>query len=184
MDARSNPTFAPGRASLALALTAALVSTGCAGLTTARTDAVALSAIDLDRPEMRQFAVASTTDLERDVRIETSGDKRRREKLTPALFWTGIVLGAAGTAGSIGFGVAGSVTRNQLSDGYGGDGLTVDDRDALVSRGEGFDSAAIGFAAAAVIGFALSIVTYGVDWNRCGPLVRKRRRCKELGLAE
>ncbi|PRQ01194.1 hypothetical protein [Enhygromyxa salina] len=155
-----------------------LVASGCAGLVSP--GGAGLHAVDLDRPEMQQFSVASMTQLERDVRIET-GD-RDRPKLTPALFWTGIIVGTAGAVGSVSFGVAGFVTKNQLKTGYQDDGLTVEDRDALVNRGEAFNTAAMATAAAAVLGYALSIVTYGVDWNRCGPLVHKRRRCKELGL--
>jgi hypothetical protein len=164
--------------------TLTLVASGCAGLVSPggslASGAGRQHMVDLDRPEMQQFPVASMTQLERDVRIET-GD-RERPKLTPALFWTGIIVGTVGAVGGVSFGVAGFVTKNQLNDGYAGDGLTVADRDGLVNRGEAFNTVTMVSTAAAVLGYALSIVTYGVDWNRCGPLVHKRRRCKELGL--
>ncbi len=172
------------RATLALTLAASLVSlstTGCASL---GPDTTVFAAVDLDRPEMQQFAVAATTDLERDVRIDT-GDESKNEKLTPALFWTGIVLGSVGAVGGIGFGAAGYATKQSLNSGYEDGGVTVADRDAAVNRGEAFNTAAVAFTTAAVLGYALALVTYGVDWNRCGPLVRKskKRRCKDLGLA-
>ena len=125
--------------------------------------------------------------LERDVRLDTSDDSSSNEKLTPALFWTGIVLGSIGAAGGIGFGAAGYATKQNINNNYQGEGkgsgFTVDDRDQLVQRGEAFNTTAIAFTTAAVLGYALAVVTYGVDWNRCGPLVHKKRRCKELGLA-
>jgi hypothetical protein len=162
---------------------AALVSTGCAGLGGASGPGAGVgagvAAVDLDRPEMRQFAVANMTELERDVRIET-GD-RKYEGLTPALFWTGITVGTATTAGAIVFGVLGFTTKKQLNSGYEGDGLTLDERDRLVSKGEGYNTAAVALTTVAVISYALAIVTYGVDWNRCGPLVRKskKRHCDQ-----
>jgi hypothetical protein len=156
-----------------------LVGSGCAGLVSP--GGAGVHVVDFDRAQMRQFPVAGMTQLERDVRIET-GD-RERAKLTPTLFGAGIIVGTVGAVGGVAFGVAGYVTKSQLQNGYAGDGFTVEDRDALVSRGEAFNGATIALTTVAVLGYALAIVTYGVDWNRCGPLVHKRRRCKELGLA-
>jgi hypothetical protein len=157
---------------LSALVAAALASSGCA--LTSSTAAF----VDIDRPELSQFAVAAMTDMERDVRLET-GSRDKGEKLTPALFWTGIGVGTATSVGAIAFGVVGFVTKNQLSDGYEGDGLTEGDRDQLVSRGQAANSVSVALTTVAVISYALSIVTYGVDWNRCGPLVRKHktRRC-------
>lgn len=159
-----------------------LVTSGCVGLGSANSAysaSAGVGLVDLDRPEMRQFAVASMTDMERDVRLETSD--RKGEKLTPALFWTGIGLGTLGAVGGIAFGVAGYVTKRQLSDGYDA-GIGLDDRDALVARGQAFNGVSIAMTTVAVFAYALAIVTYGVDWNRCGPLVAKRnekRRCAD-----
>jgi hypothetical protein len=150
-----------------------LVSSGCVGLGTSSASTVGF--VDLERPEMQGFAVASMTDIERDVRLETS------EKLTPALFWTGIAVGTVGAVGGVAFGVAGYVSKRQLTDGYD-NGITMDERDALTSRGQTFNTLAVAMTTIAVLGYALAIVTYGVDWNRCGPLVRKneKRRCADL----
>ncbi|PRQ03864.1 hypothetical protein ENSA5_12330 [Enhygromyxa salina] len=148
-----------------------LVGSGCAGLGSPTSSTAHL--IDLDQPQLRQFAVASTTDFERDVRLETG----ERKKLTPALFGVGVVAGTIGAVGGVAFGVAGFVTRNQLNNGYGVDGLDLDERDRLVSRGEAFNTAALSLTALAVVGYALALVTYGVDWNRCGPLAPKKRHC-------
>lgn len=169
-------------ASLLAGLTAStLVTSGCAGLglaTSGSSASAGLGLVDLDRPEMRQFAVASMTDMERDVRLETSD--RGGEKLTPALFWTGIGLGTLGAVGGVAFGVAGYVTKRQVTDGYAA-GTTLEERDALVSRGEALNGVSIAMTTVAVFAYALAIVTYGVDWNRCGPLVAKskRRRCAD-----
>jgi hypothetical protein len=93
-----------------------------------------------------------------------------------------LTVGTIGAVGALSFGVAGFVTKNELKNGYADGGLTVEERDGLVNRGNAFNSATMVMTAAAVLGYALAIVTYGVDWNRCGPLVHKARRCKELGL--
>lgn len=164
--------------SISAAVTAgALLVSGCAGLTSP----VAVNHVDLDAPSMRQFAVANMTDMERDVRLETG--TRDNEKLTPTLFWSGIGIGTLGAVGGITFGVMGFMTKNQLNDAYNqGSGLTVDERDRMVKQGELYNGLALGLTALSVLGYALAIVTYGVDWNRCGPLVEKKRRCKELGL--
>jgi hypothetical protein len=156
----------------------ALLVSGCAGIT----QPGASSHVDLDSPAMRSFAVASMTELERDVRLET-GTRENKKPITPPLFWSGIGLGTLGAVGGIAFGVTGFVTKNQLNDSYtNGSGLTVDEQARLIRNGELYNTLAISFSALSVLGYALAIVTYGVDWNRCGPLVEKKRRCKELGL--
>lgn len=156
----------------------ALLVSGCAGITAPGTS----SHVDLDAPTMRQFAAANMTDLERDVRLET-GARDNKKPVTPALFWSGISVGTIGAVGGIAFGVAGFLTKNELNDAYyDGTGLTVAEQERLVKNGELYNNLAITFSALAVLGYALAIVTYGVDWNRCGPLVEKKRRCKELGL--
>lgn len=150
---------------------------GCAGLSPG--PSASMAAVDLDQPQMRQFAVASMTDMERDVRLETSD--RKGEKLTPALFWTGITLGTVGAVGGVAFGVMGFVTKREIADGYEA-GMTLDERDTLSSRGTTFNTLAVAMTTLSVLGYALAIVTYGVDWNRCGPLVvkKQKRRCADL----
>lgn len=178
------PMTRPLRASLAALTATTLAATGCVGMLGPSSPAT-MHAVDLDSPQLRPFAVASMTDLERDVRIETGG-RDYDPKLTPALFWTGLIVGSVGAVGAIGFGVAGFATKNTLANGYeGGDGLTTADRDEFVSRGEAFNTTAIVMTATAVLGYALALVAYGVDWNRCGPLVRKTkiRHC-DVVLAE
>ena len=164
-------------ASLLAGLTATTLAIGgCAGQNMGPSAGFAL--IDLERPEMQQFPIASMTDMERDVRLETSD--RRHAKLTPALFWTGITVGTAGAAAGIAFGVMGYITKRELTDAYQ-TGLTIQERDDLLARGKTMNSLTIAMTAVSVIGYALAIVTYGVDWNRCGPLVLKneKRRCAD-----
>lgn len=163
--------------SLLVGAAVAVTGVGCGSL---GAEFSSVHAVDLEQPQMQQFAVAAMTDLERDVRIESSD--RKREKLTPVLFWSGIAVGTAASVGAIAFGVLGFVTKGKLASGYEDGGMTVDERDQLVNRGEAYNTTAVVMTSVAVISYALSIVTYGVDWNRCGPLVEKKRRCKELGL--
>ncbi len=175
------PALSPSLCSLSASLTAGalLVSVaGCAGISSPG----AASHVDLEAPVMRQFAVANMTDMERDVRIET-GSRSNKKQVTPALFWSGIGLGTLGAVGGLGFGVAGYVTKNRLNDGYyDGSGLTVAEQEELIRNGELFNTLALTFTALSVIGYAVAIVAYGVDWNRCGPLAENKRRCRELGL--
>lgn len=160
---------------------AALVLSGCAGLGAGITSPGASGHVDLDSPAMRSFAVANMTEMERDVRLDT-GD-REHKPVTPPLFWTGIALGTVGAIGGIAFGVAGFTTKNQLNAAHeAGGGLTVAEHDRLVHNGETYNTLALSFTAAAVVGYALALVAYGVDWNRCGPLAEKKRRCKENRL--
>lgn len=151
----------------------ALLTSGCVGIASPGTTAY----VDLESPAMRQFAVANMTEMERDVRLET-GERKKSESVTPALFWTGIGLGTIGAVGGVAFGVTGFVTKNQLNDAYAdGTGLTVAEHDRIVKNGDLYNTLAISFSALAVLGYSLALITYGVDWNRCGPVVEKRRHC-------
>jgi hypothetical protein len=155
------------------ALTAVALSvSGCAGLETPGT----MAYVDLESPAMRQFPVASMTDVERDVRLETG--TRKNEKLTPALFWTGIATGTVGAVGGITFGVLGFLNKRELNDAYlNNTGLTLAEYTKLSDNGTLYNTLAKTFTAIAALGYALAIVTYGVDWNRCGPLVQRNRHC-------
>ncbi len=159
-------------------LAAALLCSGCAA--SFGPSANVGFGVDLDRPEMRQFAVASgMTEVERDVRI-ASGPPDRRE-VTPVLMWTGIGVGTVAAGASVGFGIAGYVAKNQLADGYAGGGLNGEQRDDLITKGERRNNLAVATASIAVIGYALAVVSAAVDWNRCGPLAKKKRHCREAG---
>lgn len=170
----------------AVLVAGSLVTTGCAGLLGPSPSAQVGTgvAVDLTRPEMRDFHVASAmTEVERDGRIDAGGQPERKP-VTPALFWTGIGIGSVASAAAIGFGVAGFVTKNQLADGYSEDGLTEGERDDLVARGEAMNALTITAVSVAVLGFGLSVISAGVDWNRCGPLATKKRRCRERATSE
>jgi hypothetical protein len=154
-----------------------LVTSGCAGLTSPG----AASHVRLDSPPMRQFAVAGMTDLERDVRLDTG---ERGAKATPAVYWAGIGAGTVGAAGGLAFGIAGFVAKNQVTAGYQDQaGMSLAERDRLVSNGNLYNTLSISFTALSVVGFAAALVAYGVDWNRCGPLAPERRRCSERAPA-
>lgn len=168
----------------ALTLGSALASTaGCAGLFPGSGGAGTGVGVDLSQPEFQDFDVAkASTQLERDVRVETGGDNKY-DKLPTGIFWAGIGVGTFMAAGAIGFGVAGYVVRNDLSDYYNqGGGITQAEGDDLRDRGNLYNDVAIAGATLAVISYAAALIAYGIDWNRCGPLVEKKRRCKELGL--
>ncbi len=162
----------------------ALTASGCAGLGSGGLiGGPQTVGVDIERPELQQFRAASgLTQIERDARLETTSSERERE-VTPPIFWTGIAVGTLGTIGLTGFGIAGTVTKNQLNDIYAEGGVTEAERDRVRDRGELWNTLTFTSAALMVVGLAAAAVAYGVDWNRCGPLVRntKKRRCAELG---
>ncbi len=134
---------------------------------------------------------AASTELEREALLDAlpaastdtdaGNDDADQKKITPALFWTGIIVGSVGTAVSIGSGIAGEVAENRLNDGYA-EGLSRDRRDRLTKAGDRANALAITGAVLGVVGFGTAIVVYGIDWNRCGPVLRakgrERRHCE------
>ena len=118
---------------------------------------------------------APTSETEREGRI-SAADKPLNPKAVKSAFWGGIITGSVGGAMTLGFGAAGAVTSNRLTDSFG-DGLTYDDRDARVSRGETYNALAITGASLFVTGMAVAAITYAVDSTRCGPMRQKRESC-------
>lgn len=102
-------------------------------------------------------------------------DAKPRRPVTPILYWLGIGMLAVGGATAIGTGAAGYATKRQLKNGYDGS-LTAEDTRTLETRGEGLNKAMIAGAVVGIIGAALAITTFGIDYTRCGPVAPKRRR--------
>jgi hypothetical protein len=160
---------------LAFVTATALFSTGCASLV-AQPRVVA---VDLGRPELQQFdVVRSMTTLERDAGIESRSSPRGRE-ITPPLFWSGIAVGTIGAVGTVGFSVAGRVAKDRLNGMYADGSATLEDRNQARDRGELWNGLAITSGVLMAVGYAVAIITYGVDWNRCGPLAPTKRRCRD-----
>jgi hypothetical protein len=158
---------------LALVTATALFGTGCAGLV-AQPSVVA---VDLGRPELQQFdVVRSRTSLEREADLGRS-DSGSRE-ITPPLFWSGIALGTLGAVGTIGFASAGRVAKDRLNAMYADGTATLEDRNSVRDRGDLWNALTITSATLMTVGYAVAIITYGVDWNRCGPLAPKKRHCR------
>jgi hypothetical protein len=102
---------------------------------------------------------------------------RPPSKATPALMWTGVVLGVVGGAMTLGFGAASYVADRKLTDGYGGEGLTVAEEDRLRDRGSAYAKVAAAGGGIGLLGLGLASVTFAVDYIRCGSLAPKRRTC-------
>lgn len=163
----------------ALVTATTLLLSGCAGLI----EAPRIVAVDLDRPEMREFdVVRSMTTLERDSRIET-GSSARARSITPPLFWSGVAVGSLGAIGTIGFAAAGRVAKDNLNGMYAEGSGSLEERNQIRSRGETWNALTVTSAVVMAVGYTIALVTYGVDWNRCGVLAEKKRKCKGLGLA-
>lgn len=100
---------------------------------------------------------------------------RSRKPVTPVLFWLGIGLVAVGGVGTIGTASAGYGTQRQLTNAYLGK-ASVSEIQTLENRGSRLQQASIAGAVITVIGAALALTSYGIDYTRCGPLAPKRRR--------
>lgn len=121
---------------------------------------------------------APASNTEREARLDAADDDGElNEKALTGSFWGGVIVGSVGAAGAVGFGVAGAVTTNQLEDGYR-EGMSQQERDDLVDRGETFNALAITGATLAVTGLAVAAIAHGIDATRCGPRARKRDRCR------
>ncbi len=104
--------------------------------------------------------------------FKDSDDAQRKRK---AAFIGGVVAASLGGALAVGFGAAGQITERQLDKGYD-DGLTRTEESDLRDRGKAFNGVAIGGAALSVVGIGLTAIVLGLDYNRCGNLLKKRRK--------
>jgi hypothetical protein len=100
---------------------------------------------------------------------------KARRAVTPVLFWLGIGMVAVGGATAVGTGVAGYATKRRLADGFE-DNISSEEVDTLSARGDALNSVMVAGTVIGVVGAALALITYGIDYTRCGPLAPKRRR--------
>lgn len=173
----ASPRSTLGRRAVAIAVTANLVG-GCAAfgggtqVSTTPLDPRVGSLGTLTRFETEPAAPAP--------KAQASNDRRGKKKRTTneSLYWAGIIVGSIGTALGVGSGIGAWVTQSQISDGYD-NGATKAEIDDLERRGEVLGALSITGFSLGVLGFVTSIVTYGIDYTRCGPLAAKRRDCSK-----
>jgi hypothetical protein len=103
--------------------------------------------------------------------VDTDAKQRQRN----GMFWGGIATTSVGGALLLATGIGGRVTQAQLQNRYEDSDLTYAEEDKLRKRGDVFNALAITGATLALAGAALAIVTYGVDYGKCGTLSKKRR---------
>lgn len=158
----------------------ALVVAGTVGATGCAT----MGPVSASRPQAATFdprldfaVTKGDTALENEARLSDS-DSGKNKKVTPALFWTGVILGSLGTVGLAGFGGAAEFQEGRLRRGYD-EGITNTEANDLISRGETYNSLAIASATVGIVGWALAIVVAGIDYSRCGPMAPKSRKCDE-----
>ncbi|WAS93228.1 hypothetical protein [Nannocystis punicea] len=101
---------------------------------------------------------------------------KRRRPVTPILFYLGISMAVAAGVGTIATSFASYGLRRKLDDGYFEDGFGYDDYDRTVETGNRLSKASWGLGMTAVAFAAMALISYSVDWARCGPLAPKRRR--------
>ncbi len=165
-----------------------LLAIACLGLTTA---CATFEAPGRDAPiDSRLHIVpvlAARTSIEADSAPATSdtsdtsdtdnGRSGKRVTATHAVLWTGVVLASLGGAGLIGFGATGLATDRKLIRGYEEDGLTHEEQDTLIERGEAMNTATIISASVGLLGALIAVTAYGVEYTKCGRLAPKRRNC-------
>ncbi len=124
--------------------------------------------------------LAAKTSIEAEPEpADTGGRRAGRTTATHAVLWTGVVLAALGGAGLVGFGATSYATDSKLSKGYNEDGLTRDEQQTLIDRGEAMNTATIISASVGLLGALMAVTAYGVEYTNCGPLAPKSRRCSE-----
>ncbi|MEZ4384442.1 MAG: hypothetical protein R3A79_24145 [Nannocystaceae bacterium] len=127
--------------------------------------------------------LAAKTSVEAPPPADASSDdgapRAGRTTATHAVLWTGVVLASLGGAGLVGFGAAGIATNNRLDRGLLEEGITRDERQKLVDRGETLNTATIVSASVGLLGALMAVTAYGIEYTNCGPLAPKRRRCSE-----
>jgi len=149
-------------------------STACASFETPRSGPSAL----IDSRLHIVPVLAAKTSIEAEP-ADSGGRKAGRTTATHAVLWTGVVLAALGGAGLVGFGATSFATDSKLSKGYAEDGLTRDEQQTLIDRGEAMNTATIISASVGLIGALMAVTAYGVEYTNCGPLAPKNRRCSE-----
>lgn len=159
----------------AIVVFATVASTGCASIGPVEASRPRAATFD---PRLDFAVTRGDTALENEVRVSSRDDGEKKKEITPALFWTGVILGSIGTVGLAGFGGAAEFQEAQLRNGYE-DGITSDRADGLVSRGETYNALAITSATVGVIGWTLAVIVAGIDYSRCGPMAPKSRKCDE-----
>lgn len=108
------------------------------------------------------------------VGTDDADDGSRLERVSPAVFWTGMIVGFVGTATLIGFGIDGRLTEAKIEKGYD-EGFTRQERDDLEDRGARANTLAGVGAGLGVAGFSMALIMAGIDYSRCGPLSKKRK---------
>lgn len=164
---------------------ASVASSGCASLSSggvAFGPRPANHAQVLD-PRLGLDVSAPANAMEREAVLAANAprdDGSKKKEVTPALFWTGIILGSVGAVGMIGGGVTGAVTERQIVNGDA-DGWTRDERQQKIQQGETANAITITGAVLTLVGYGMATVVAGIDFSRCGPVTTKKRR-RECGV--
>lgn len=122
-----------------------------------------------------------SSDIEREPRATKDDDERERS-ISPALFWTGVIIGTVGLA-TLATGVGIGVSSDKKIEDGDATGLSRAARQDLVDRGELGNRVAIGGGTILFVGGSLAAIITAVDYSRCGPMISKKRRdeCESTG---
>lgn len=113
-------------------------------------------------------------DVAVDEPFEEPDEARRNQRARTAVFWTGVAVTTLGTAGMISTATAGQVTEKRLTEAYDDGNLSLAREERLTDAGETLNKAAIGSAGVALIGLAMAVISFGLDYTACGKLARRR----------
>lgn len=153
----------------------------------ALTTACATTTVDLPQPDRRlaslgnlgarsNFEIRTLYAAQDPAPAPADQKSERRRAVTPVLFYLGVTVAALAGGATIATGTASYGLRRKLDDNYFKDGFTYDEYNRTVERGDRLSKAAWGLGFTAVAFAAMALISYSVDWSRCGPLAPKRRR--------
>ena len=99
--------------------------------------------------------------------------------LSKPFFLTGIIVGSVGAASALTFGILGFAQSKKLADRIS-NGIDHTSYDRIAKKGATYNSLTMTGAILTGIGYTTAIVVYAIDYNRCGTLAPRSRRCQRF----
>jgi hypothetical protein len=124
------------------------------------------------RSRLRAFSSDELTTGDAD-KLDDDKDQRRRT----ALFWSGVAILAVFAGTTAGMMATGQIVENRLNDGYDA-ALSRDREQRLRDTGKVTNQVAIVTGGISLLGLALLLAGYGLDYSVCGKMAKRRKKCR------